>query len=223
MPHAIIALPLPFGLGSVNCYLLRAAQGFVLIDSGPPATRRMLLGELDRLGCQPGSLSLVVLTHGDFDHTGNAAHLRAAFASRIAMHPDDARMAQAGDMFANRKKSNPVLRLLVPLLIGFGQAERFAPDVLLEDGSELTEFGLEARVVCIPGHSAGSIGVLAADGPFFCGDLFDNTRTPALNSIIDDREAALRSAARLRTLPIGTIYPGHGRPFSPDELPEAIL
>ena len=213
-----ITLPLPLGMGSVNCYLLEAGDGYVLIDTGAPNARDALTRELRGLGCRPGALHLTVLTHGDFDHTGNAVAVRHAFGGRIAMHPADARMAESGDMFANRKKGNVVLRALVPKLIGFGKSEQFVPDALLEDGSSLSAYGLEAMVISIPGHSQGSIGVLTAGGDFFCGDLFDNTKKPGFTSLIDDREAANQSAGKLATLKIGTVYPGHGKSFSMSEL-----
>lgn len=217
-PISVITLPLPLGMGSVNCYLLRAGDGYVLIDTGAPNAREILRKELERLGCRPGTLHLILLTHGDFDHIGNAACLRAAFGSRIAMHADDARAAEIGDMFANRKKSNVILRALIPRLIGFGQAERFAPDALAKDGWALSGYGLEARVIAIPGHSPGSIGILTAGGDLFCGDLFDNTKRPSLNALLDDRDAALRSAAKLSSLGIRTVYPGHGKPFAMDQV-----
>ena len=219
-PISILALPLPLGMGFVNCYLLQAGDGCILIDTGASNARKNLKRELDRLGCRPGALSLIVLTHGDLDHIGNAAHLRAAFGSRIAMHADDARIAETGDMFVNRSKSSFILSALVPKLMGFGKSERFTPDVLIEDGFALSEYGLEARAITIPGHSKGSIGILTAAGDLFCGDLFDNTDKPALNSLIDDRDAAIRSAARLGPLGIRTVYPGHGKPFSMDQLAE---
>jgi glyoxylase-like metal-dependent hydrolase (beta-lactamase superfamily II) len=210
-------------MGSVNCYLLQAGDGYVLIDTGAPNARDVLRRELDSLGCQPGTLHLIVLTHGDFDHIGNAAHIRTAFGSRIAMHADDARVAEVGDMFVNRKKSNFILRALIPRLIGFGKSEQFTPDALIKDGSALSEYGLEARAIMIPGHSKGSIGILTADGHFFCGDLFDNTKKPALNALIDDRDTAIRSAAKVSSLRIRTVYPGHGKPFSMDQLSEGRL
>jgi hydroxyacylglutathione hydrolase len=49
---------------------------------------------------------LIVITHGDFDHIGNAAYLRQKFGAKIAMHADDVGMAERGDMFWNRKKGN---------------------------------------------------------------------------------------------------------------------
>jgi hydroxyacylglutathione hydrolase len=213
-----ITLPLPLGMGSVNCYLLRAGEGHVLVDTGAPSARKSLHKNLEGLGCEPGKLKLILITHGDFDHTGNAAHLRLAFGGRIGMHADDSRMAEVGDMFVNRSRPNAILRALIPRLVGFGREERFAPDVLLEDGSALAEYGLDALVIGIPGHSKGSIGFLTADGTFFCGDLLENTKQPGLGSLMDDRQAALASMARLRELKIGRIYPGHGAPFSMDQL-----
>ncbi len=215
---SMITLPLPLGMGSVNCYLLPAGDGYILIDTGASHVRHMLRRELGKLGCQPGALHLIILTHGDFDHTGNAAYFRAAFRSKIAMHADDARMAEAGDMFVNRHKPNAVLRALIPRLFGFGRAERFTPDILLEDGSTLSTYGLQAQVFSIPGHSRGSLGILTAAGDLICGDLMENTKKPALGSLMDDRDAALHSAAKLRSLAIRTVYPGHGKPFSMDEL-----
>jgi glyoxylase-like metal-dependent hydrolase (beta-lactamase superfamily II) len=219
-PISIIRLPLPLGMGSVNCYLLQAGDGYVLIDTGAPNARKILRRELDSLGCRPGALNLIVLTHGDLDHIGNAAHIRTTFGSRIAMHTEDARVAEVADMFVNRSQSSFILRALVPRLIGFGKSDRFTPDVLIEDGFTLSEYGLEARAITIPGHSKGSIGILTADGNLFCGDLFDNTNKPALNSLVDDRDTAIRSAAKLSSLKIRTVYPGHGKPFSMDQLSE---
>jgi glyoxylase-like metal-dependent hydrolase (beta-lactamase superfamily II) len=217
-PVGAITLSIVLGVGRVNCYLLRAGRGYVLIDTGPPRARRALDRKLAGLGCAPGQLSLIVLTHGDFDHTGNAAYLRSTFGGRIAMHADDARAGEDGDMFAGRDTSSRALGAAIPRIIGFGASERFTPDVLLEDGGSLADYGLDAAVVRIPGHSRGSIGILTADGHFFCGDFLDNTRKPALTSLIDDREAAERSVAELKTLPIRMVFPGHGKPFPIDRL-----
>jgi glyoxylase-like metal-dependent hydrolase (beta-lactamase superfamily II) len=215
---SVISLPMPFRMGRVNCYIIRNASGYFLLDTGGSNARQELLRELQRAGCAPSSLKLILLTHGDFDHIGNAAHIRSAFGARIAMHRDDSGMAERGDMFANRKKPNVLIRALLPPLTGFGAAERFAPDLLLEDGYDLSQHGLEAKVIGLPGHSKGSIGILTPGGELFCGDLFESTKAPALNSLMDDSAAAKASVAILAGLTIGTVYPGHGRPFAMEQL-----
>jgi len=216
-----IRLPLPYHLGSVNCYLIATDTGHILIDTGGSNKRTDLEKELESAGCRPGNLKLIVITHGDFDHTGNAAYLRKKFGTKIAMHADDSGMIERGDMFWNRKKGNSLFRMMIPILFRFGKSDRCKPDLTIEDGYDLSEFGFDANVLSIPGHSKGSIGILTAGGDpsvglgqaLFCGDLLDNTHKPVLNSIMDDSAAANASIEKLKSIAINTVYPGHGKPF----------
>lgn len=216
MPQEItpICLSMPFGMGTVNCYLVNTGSGYVLIDTGSSNRRADLERALERAGCRPGDLALIVLTHGDFDHAGNAAYLRDKFGAQIAMHDGDWGMVERGDMFWNRQKGNALLGVVFALLSGFGRNERFQPDVRIGEGFALSEYGFDARVLCIPGHSQGSIAILTADGDLFCGDLLENRDRPALGSIIDDPAEANASVERLENLDIRTVYPGHGQSFA---------
>jgi len=204
---------LPFRLGRVNCYLIKADTGYFLIDTGCSNKRTDLEKELESADCKPGNLKVIILTHGDFDHAGNAAYLRKKFGTKIAMHYDDSGMVERGNMFCNRKKSNFLIRTIVPILSGFGKSERFKPDLYIKDGDDLSEYGFDAKVIDIPGHSKGSIGILTADGDLICGDLLENTVKPGLNSIMDDLTAANASVEKLNKLSIKTVYPGHGKSF----------
>jgi glyoxylase-like metal-dependent hydrolase (beta-lactamase superfamily II) len=203
---------------SVNCYLLSSSRGYIQIDTGMTSKRSKIESELGKAGCQPGDLNLIILTHGDFDHSGNAAYLRTKFGAQIAMHPDDAGMVEHGDMTWNRNKPNIIIRTIMGLFINLKAADRFKPDIYLKAGDQLAKYGLEAEVISIPGHSKGSIGILTADGDLFCGDLLANTDKPQLWSIIDDEPAAHASAERLSSYPIKNIYPGHGAPFPVEAL-----
>jgi len=202
----------PVYLGRIigNCYILRANTGFILIDTGRASKRIKLEKELDGAGCKPGNLNLIILTHGDFDHSGNCAHLREKFGTKIAMHYDDSGMVERGDMFWNRKTGNFLMRKIINVLF---RIRKFRPDFTVDEGYDLSEYGLKAKVVCLPGHSKGSIGILTVDGDLFCGDLFINIDKPEINSIIDDLAEAKVSAEKLRKYKIETVYPGHGKPF----------
>ncbi|MDY6864415.1 MAG: MBL fold metallo-hydrolase [Halobacteriota archaeon] len=208
-----ISSSLPCKLGTVNCYLIETDTGCILIDTGGSNKRTNIEKELESAGCNPGNLKLIVLTHGDFDHTGNAAYLNEKFDVKIAMHQDDSGMAERGDMFWNRRKGNILLGTIARILFRFGKKERFQPDLYIEDGYDLSEYGFDAKVLHIPGHSKGSIGILTAYGDLFCGDLFENKDKPVLNSIMDDLSAANVSVEKMKSLEINTVYPGHGKPF----------
>jgi len=220
MPQQLrtINLALPYKLGSVNCYLVETEASYVLIDTGCSKNRTDLERELESAGCKPGDLKLIVLTHGDFDHAGNAAYLRDKFGAKIAMHRDDSGMVERGDMFWNRRKGNILLGTIARILFGFGKSERFKPNFYIEDGYDLSEYGFDAKVLHLPGHSKGSIGILTSDGDLFCGDLFENKDRPSLNSIMDDLTAANAGVKKLKSSKISIVYPGHGKPFPMEQL-----
>jgi len=210
-----IRLPLPLRLGTVNAYLLAGQGGSVVIDCGGSNGRRAMDAALDG---HADTLRLIVLTHGDFDHTGNAAYLRERLDVPLAMHAGDAPMGSTGSMQAGRATRSIFLGPVSTRLFGFRRADHFQPDRLLADGDSLAPWGIEATVLHLMGHSSGSIGVLTAEGDLFCGDLLENRRRPMLNSIMDDLAAARASVERLRGLPVRQVYPGHGGPFTLDQV-----
>jgi hydroxyacylglutathione hydrolase len=203
--------------GGVNCYLLTVDSGFILVDTGYSKNRLEVEKELENTGCKPGTLKLIVLTHGDFDHTGNAAYLREKYGTKIAMHRDDEGMVEKGDLFYNRN-ANFLMRTMGKIMLpflggGLKKTDRFTPDMHIDDGYSFSEFGLDAKVIYLPGHSKGSIGILTSTGDLFCGDLLENTKKPAKNSLISDKKAFNASVEKLKQLQLHTIYPGHGEPF----------
>jgi hydroxyacylglutathione hydrolase len=210
----IQTITVPFMLHiTVNCYLIRAEGGFLLIDTGKTGKAHPIEAALEHAGCQPGDLKLIILTHGDFDHCGSAAYLRKQYGGKIAMHDADRGMGERGDMYWNRQPPNALVRALTPLLARLPEANRFSPDITLKEGDSLSAYGLDARVIELPGHSKGSIGILTAEGDLFCGDLLANRGKPAVWSIIDNPEEMTASVEKLKEYAIRNVYPGHGNPF----------
>jgi glyoxylase-like metal-dependent hydrolase (beta-lactamase superfamily II) len=208
-----IQLDLPLGLGHVNCYLIKTEAGYFLIDTGAANQRAALEQELLTAGCQPGNLELIILTHGDFDHTGNAAYLRQKFSAPLAMHPADFPMIERGDMFASRSNGNPIFKAIAPIMFRFGKSNRVTPDFKLTEEFDLSAYGLAAKGISLPGHSRGSIGILTSEGDWFAGDLLENTKQPALNSIMDDRAAAQISVEKLKRLQVSWFIRDMANPF----------
>ncbi|UCH57981.1 MAG: MBL fold metallo-hydrolase, partial [Candidatus Bathyarchaeota archaeon] len=136
---------------AVNCYLVKTPSGYILIDTGLPKKRNDLVRELGTAGCRPGDLNLIVITHGHLDHNGNSAYLRERYDAKIAMHSGDSAMAESGDMFRGMKGLTvSIARIMLPL-VGMSRYDSFTPDIVLEDGHDLSEHGFDARVVHVPG------------------------------------------------------------------------
>lgn len=195
---------------SANCYLLKTDRGFVLIDTGRKPQRSKLEQELSGAGCKSGNLNLIILTHGDFDHTGNCAYLREKYHTKIVMHHYDSGMIEYGDMFWNRKTGNWILKKLVNI---FFRITKFKPDYTTDEKSDLSKYGIDTKVLYLPGHSKGSIGILTDGCKLFCGDLFTNWKRPEPNSMADNLKELNKSINKVKGLKIKMVYPGHGQPF----------
>lgn len=207
--------PIRLGDMSSACYLLRSSSGFVLVDTGKATRRQKLLSRLRDEGCTPENLHLIFLTHGDFDHSGNARHLRSHFDAPVAIHEADAPILRHADMFQSRRNAPPGHRDAVNGRFDFTP---FSPDLTLRNGARLTPWGLDATVIHLPGHSGGSAGLLTAERDLFSGDVFVNGGTPQPTRIVDDQSAFAASLAFIADLDVRMVYPGHGRPFAYEEL-----
>lgn len=210
-------------VGGTNCYLIRTGDDdYILVDTGLSTRRDRLLIELKKAGCRPGNLKLILLTHGDPDHADNCAFLREKYGARTAIHREDAGMVETGNASWNRKvRPDRISRIFAILITLLGKLNRtsqfdtFTPDLLLEDGQDLAEYGWKARILHLPGHSKGSIGILTSGGDLICGDLIYNFGRPA-SLYIDDLAAYRTSLDKLKSIEIKIVYPGHGRPFPMD-------
>jgi len=205
-------------LGFVNAFLLKADDGgFILVDTGMPQHLEKLKEELKTAGCVPGNLKLIVATHGDQDHIGNCAKLKESYSSRIAMHEADSSMIEKQ---AYDRKCRGFFAKFFDLILktmfffrGETKIEKFFPDLFLEDGRSLLEFGIDAKVIHIPGHTKGSIGILFPNGDFIAGDTLGNMRGPDLAIFIDNYDDLKKSIEKLMSLGIKKVYSGHGKPF----------
>lgn len=210
-------------LGGVACFLLEADDGFVLVDTGFVGRRARLEASLVQAGCFPGKLNLILLTHGDVDHAGNARYLHTTYGAPVAIHAAEVPVLSGGDQTANRDGPPDRYSLLFRLLGLLDRPdafEPFAPDLLVDETTDLAPYGLDARILHLPGHSRGSIGLVLANGDAVCGDLLVSFPRPRLHFLIDDLAAARSSIKKLRQVGASTIYPSHGRPFPAARLPQ---
>lgn len=225
-------------LDGVNCYLAKGENGFILFDTGGHlvmdkvfSNRQVQLqNKLEAFGCTKQNLNLIVLTHGDCDHAGNALYLRERYHSKIAMHIADKELVETPSlnkwmesfhyqslvfklMFQLMKKT--LAKLTQKTLDDF---QRFSPDVIINDGFCFAQYGLDATVIHTPGHTKGSIAVLTSNGDLMVGDTFSNNKKPALAMNANDFNELSKSVGMLKTLKAKMVYPGHGKPFAFERL-----
>ncbi len=202
-----------------NVYLLTGEKA-ILIDAGAPKDVPRILAFLQTHGVEPSKLSLILLTHGHWDHAGGAAQLRALTKAPIAIHRADADLVRNG----TNGTLTPTCwmgRLLLPFVNrGF---PAFEPDVLIDEEIDLGAFGVAARVLFTPGHTPGSISVLTNEGETIVGDLLMGgwfggwlfPSRPGLHYFAEDLGQLRDSFKKLLAASPRVIHPGHGGPIDP--------
>lgn len=193
--------------GNVNCYIVTENDKAILIDTGRKKYREKILEK-----CREQHVSLIVLTHGHMDHCQNAAYLANALHIPIAMNKKDMNLIPD-----NRNQSLLAKTLVGKIVLSVSLSsfekdslEVFEPIIYLKNGDDLSGYGIAAKVVELPGHTKGSIGVMIEDN-LFVGDALMNMFYPTVSMLYADEYEMLSSAEYISELGEITIYFGHGK------------
>lgn len=174
---------LPLGAYQTNCYILHqeGASSCVVIDPG--YTPEVVLSFLEGQGL---TLEAILLTHGHFDHVGGVRDLAAETGCKVYLNPNDLSMPP-------RLTAGPL----------------YYTDTYSE-GDTITPAGISFQALSTPGHTPGSV-CLIAENFLFSGDtLFAGScgRTDLPGGSTSAIRASLR---RLAALPQDySVHPGHG-------------
>ena len=194
--------------GNVNCYIVAKNGKAILIDTGRRKYREKILQK-----CREFHVSLIVLTHGHMDHCQNASYLAGALQVPIAMSEKDGNLIPD-----NRKQALSARTFLGKIVLAVSLSsfekdsmETFEPTMYLKHGDDLSSYGVDARIVELPGHTQGSIGVKIED-TLFVGDALMNMFYPTISMLYTDELKMLKSAEYISELGEQTIYFGHGKP-----------
>jgi hydroxyacylglutathione hydrolase len=163
----------------------------IAIDTATPC----LAWIADALAEHDWTLKLIVSTHGHWDHIGDNAAVAAHTGAPIAVHPLD----------------RDRLERPVPLFAPF-EIPPSVPAVELAEGG-LIRFGeVRLRVLHTPGHTEGSVCLLAEDeGILYSGDTLFAAGWGRVDLPGGDPDAMVESISRLTALEDRVaVLPGHG-------------
>lgn len=212
-----------------NVYLVEDDDGVLLVDTGLPRSRTVILEALSAIGRGIEDVRAVVLTHGHFDHVGTAVHLRTVHGIPVYCHPDDAAIA-AHPYSYERERTPFVYPFLHPRAVP-GLLAMTAAGALevkgIRDTLPLTPEAAAALpgsplLVPTPGHTKGHCGLHFPDrDAVVSGDalvtLDPYTGAPGpqvvARAATADTATALRSLAALEATGARTVLPGHGFPW----------
>ena len=214
---------------NVEVYLVKGERN-IIIDTGiNQSPQKDIFPHLKYLDIPFSEINLILNTHGHFDHTGGNASIRDASGAKILIHKDDASFlcnrdrcfelyfapvikAMGGDLETGKRAFTEMAGLETV-------ADQQLEEGMIIDGGG----GLELRVVCLPGHTPGSIGFFwEKEGILFSGDSLVGLHIEGGKfPIIYDIPAYSKSLKRLQEMPINLLLCGH--PYRGLHLPPSSL
>lgn len=178
-----------------NCYIFCDEERGEAAVIDPAYDHRSIIKAAESLGCK---ITLIILTHGHYDHIGGLSGLLAECPSAV-LYAHKRGVEVLGDPSKSCCRE-----------IG-GVIETFAPHKTVADGDTIP-FGEKGfRVIYTPGHTIDSI-CLKVDDMVFCGDTVfrysvGRTDLPTGNSV----QLISSIKSKLMCLEDGvSLYPGHG-------------
>lgn len=205
---------IPAGLASVFVIIDQRA---IVVDTGAKGLGPRVLRSLARAGVKQGDVSLIVITHAHYDHTGNVAELQKTLAAPVAVHVGDAAFLRAGTDAPAVPRSLMgacLCRLNGPAGSRSGKAE---PDIVFENTFQLKPYGVEGLILSSPGHTPGSCSVLLKNGDCLVGDLVmmhvPFVFRPSLPLVAVDQAAIPVGVQRLWEAGAVRVFPSHGGPW----------
>ena len=195
--------------GYFNLYVIKGKNGDVLIDTGFIGMRKSLKRWLDKF-----NIKLVILTHAHVDHIWNASYIKKLYNCDIAIGGMDI------DNIDNRNIHSMPIKYCYKnwtKLMNWGMkkfiAKKFDVDMHLRDNQIIRRYGIKLKIVSLPGHTDGSVGILY-DDYFFVGDALVNRRRHlGVAYQNQNNEAALTSSKKIIEIAPKMVFVGHDKAF----------
>jgi len=187
-----------------NCYLVFDPKTRQTLIVDPADAPEYISDVLTRQSLTPIG---ILATHGHFDHIMGAFGLQVMYVIPFYIHENDMflvdRMQSSARHFLKRNAIDPAPRKVT----------------FLKDGETIPVRNGSVKIIHVPGHTPGSVGVAVLDASaLLTGDaLFSDGSVGRTDHTYSDPNALTKSITRMVGLPgITKLYPGHGEPVPID-------
>ena len=196
--------------GTDNCYIVSNGEDAILFDTASANNLQQVKDE-----CSKYNMKLIVLSHPHFDHAENAEELSKYFNIPVAYNEKDDNIFD--DYNSQPLKSYGIVGFVVLKMslkvLAETKVTRPENRFFVKEGDTFEDYGFsDIKVVELPGHSRGSIGLLVSDDALLVGDALDNWIKPGVGHLYTDLELLKGTSEKIRSYGKRTYYYGHGNP-----------
>ena len=233
-----VPVPFPEAGGPANVYVIDEADGGVALFDAGIGTREgrdAIHKGFAAAGLSLGDIRRIFISHGHLDHYGYARAAQEASGAPVFVHARDHDKVTGRDRTQGRlelyaaylTRLGAPLHLLDHVKLHWQDSHRMARPIEhaepLEPGALLRFKRFSAEVLHLPGHTPGLVCLWAAEPRVLFSDdhllervspnpLLDleGQPVPVHKALVE----YVRSAKRVRALPVELVAPGHAEPFS---------
>lgn len=131
------------GNEQVSVHLIDTEEGLIIIDTGYPSMKQLILDNIEKMGFDPKSICAIFHSHGHIDHFGNTEYLKEISGAKTYISRID------NDILNGKRDLSWAKEL------GRQPLPFFDCDVLLEDGDSFDFGTTTVRCIHTPGHTEG--------------------------------------------------------------------
>ena len=136
------------GTDGLSAILIAGDAGLILLDGGLEQSAAVIDANIRKLGFKTQDITLIVNSHGHYDHAGGIAALQRASGAMVAASPSGADALRRGENTTDDPQ------------YGFGKAANGFPPVknvkVIKDSETLSVGNLSITANFTPGHTPGS-------------------------------------------------------------------
>lgn len=219
-----------------NCFILKAWDGYLLIDTSYSEKYDLFLKKLKKRSIKVSEIKYLLLTHYHDDHAGFAARLIKDSGAKLVVHKNAVPLLEKGisvNPFADKKGrslnhcvkiANFIHSKFLSRTFSYPPVILKKGDIVIENNNEnvLKDIGINGKIIHTPGHTNDSISVILSDGSAIVGDAAMNflnfCHIKYRPIYAEDYEEVFKSWKELLEEGAKVIYPAHGKPFKAENL-----
>lgn len=221
-------------LSSVNIFLIKADEGYLLVDTAFTGSFDEFKRQLGHLNIKLPEIKYLFLTHHHDDHAGFAADFLKESGAKLIVHRKALGPLAKGRSEHTVVPANMCTKLVFEAFTSLKKKKNenfsYAPvkagknDYIVEDDNSgiLKRIGIAGRILHTPGHTDDSLSIILDNGSTFIGDLAMNIMgfcgLQHRPIYAEDMNRVFMSWKKLYELGAKTVYTSHGEPFSSKEL-----